>query len=104
MKARSPKRQAAREKLVLRLYVAGDASNGVVARDNLRAVLARYPTEPVQLEVVDVVKDPDRGLRDGVVITPLLVKVTPAPTRRVVGNLRDEATLLAALDLGKASS
>jgi len=99
MSPRKANRADAGAKLVLRLYIAGDAPNGAAARDNLRAVLARYPDASVRLEIVDVMKDPERGLRDGVVLTPMLIKLTPAPTRRVVGNLRDETVVLAALDL-----
>jgi circadian clock protein KaiB len=101
MSARASKRVIPREGIVLRLYVAGNGPNSVAARDNLRTVLARHPGEAIHLEIVDVVEDPDRGLGDGVVVTPMLHKVSPPPARRIVGNLRDEAVLLAVLDLRK---
>jgi circadian clock protein KaiB len=92
----------ARPTIELRLYVAGDAPNSITARANLRLALARDPATVVRLEIVDVLADPERGLRDGVVLTPMLVRVTPVPSRRVVGTLRNEAALLSVIDLRDA--
>jgi hypothetical protein len=36
-----------------------------------------------------------------VLVTPLLVKVAPAPERRVAGNLQDETALVAGLGFGE---
>jgi hypothetical protein len=37
---------------------------------------------------------------DGILVTPMLVKVCPPPERRILGNLNDHGALLRALDLG----
>lgn len=81
--------------LTLRLYVVPDATNSTAARRNLDAFLAKLVDRSVDLEVVDVVADPDRALRDGVLFTPTLVKVHPGPEKWLVGNLTDEAALRA---------
>ena len=73
--------------LRLRLYVAGDAPNSLAALLNLRTALAALPADRVELEIIDVVSDPERGLRDNVFMTPMLVRYTPHPERRVLGNL-----------------
>ena len=92
------RRSARAERAVtLRLYVAGDGPNAVDARRNLEAFLAQHPDHDVQLEIIDVLRNPQRGLSDGVLVTPLLVKVAPAPERRVVGNLQDRTALVAGL-------
>lgn len=86
-------------RLKLRLYVAGDAPNSVAALTNLRKVVAGLPDDGVDIEIVDVVNDPARGLEDGVFVTPMLVKHEPPPERRVLGSLRDTHILLAALGI-----
>ena len=73
--------------LRLRLYMAGDAPNSVAALINLRATLATLPAGRVELEIIDVLQEPERGLRDDVLMTPMLVRHTPAPERRMLGNL-----------------
>src|SRR4051812_41317610 len=85
-------------RLRVRLYIAGDGPNSVAALSNLRTAIARSASaEDVEVEVIDVVKTPETGLRDGVFITPMLVRVQPAPERRLLGSLKDRASLLAAL-------
>ncbi|MNC93572.1 Circadian clock protein KaiB [compost metagenome] len=51
------------------------------------------------IEIVDVFKEPKRALEDGILMTPTLVKLAPAPVRRIVGTLGDSQTVLLALDL-----
>jgi circadian clock protein KaiB len=87
------------DRLQLRLYIAGDAPNSVAAVSNLRAAVSHLPDDRLNLEVIDVVKTPHRGLADGVFVTPLLVKVEPPPERRVLGSLHDRTVLLAALGI-----
>jgi circadian clock protein KaiB len=83
--------------LCVRLYVAGDGPNSTAAVSNLKAVLARRPETTVDLEIIDVVADPERALREGILITPMLVRVAPTPKRRVLGNLQNRRILLEAL-------
>jgi circadian clock protein KaiB len=84
------------------LYVAGDSPNSVAALRHLRAMLARFPEAPAELEVVDVLTTPSASLRDGVLVTPTMIRKTPAPERRIIGNLSDSSALLAVLGLGGA--
>ena len=88
--------------LSLRLYVAGESPNSVQARINLRAALAASHQTDVNLEVVDVLIHPERGLEDSVLVTPTLIRLAPAPERRVIGNLHDRDALLAGLGIGAA--
>ena len=85
--------------MILRLYVAGDGPNSTAAVANLKAVLAQHPEHGVELEIIDVVTDPDRGLRDGIFVTPIVVKVAPPPERRILGNLENRGVLRSVLGL-----
>jgi circadian clock protein KaiB len=53
----------------------------------------------VDLEIIDVLIDPKRALRDRILMTPMLVRLEPAPERRVLGNLSNRAALLDLLAL-----
>jgi circadian clock protein KaiB len=68
-----------------------------VALANLRDALEHRPAHLVDLEVVDVLQVPERGPRDGVLLTPMLVRLEPLPERRLLGSLSDRALLLATL-------
>jgi circadian clock protein KaiB len=82
-----------------RLYVADDSLNSSQAIANLRALcLARLPGRHV-IDIVDVLAHPARALADSVFMTPTLLKLSPAPERRIVGNLSQTRRLLEALGL-----
>jgi circadian clock protein KaiB len=88
--------------LKLRLYVVGDSPNSVAALRHLRALLAAYPSRKVDLEIVDLLKQPELGVRDGVLVTPLMIKLAPAPERRIFGTLKDTDALMSVLGLAEA--
>lgn len=96
--------QGAKHPLQIRLYVAGDAPNSVAAVSNLRTVVSGLPDNEVDIEIVDVVQTPERGLKDGVFVTPMLVKLAPHPERRVLGNLQNRQQLLSALGIDGRTS
>jgi circadian clock protein KaiB len=85
-----------RPKLRLRLYVAGVAPNSVRAIANARAMCNAHFVDHA-LEIVDLMIEPDRALADRVIVTPTLLKLSPAPTARVIGDLSDSVKLRSAL-------
>ena len=82
-----------------RLYVAGDAQNSVEAIANLTALCRKYLPGLYNIEVMDVFLEPARAATDGVFMTPTLVKLAPAPTRTIIGNLSQTGVVLQALGL-----
>lgn len=90
---------APQTRLELILYVAGKSPNSQQARLNLDAIFReRLPEDRWTLEVVDLFESPLRALEDQILVTPTLVKRNP-PVVRIVGNLSDRQTVLAALGL-----
>jgi circadian clock protein KaiB len=82
-----------------RLYVAGDALNSAQARANFAAICRTHLLDRYDVEIVDVFREPKRALADGVLMTPTLIKLTPAPVQRVVGTLSQVPVVLQALGL-----
>lgn len=89
-------------RLRVRLFLAGTSPNSIAALANLRAVLSEFAHHHVDLEVFDVLTDADQAARDGVFITPMLIKAEPLPERRILGRLQDRAMLVGALGLSEA--
>jgi circadian clock protein KaiB len=79
------------------LYVAGHAPNSLRAIANIRAVCAEHFASTHDLEIVDLLEQPRRGLADGIIVTPTLLRLQPLPVQRVIGNLSDTSQLLLAL-------
>jgi circadian clock protein KaiB len=88
-----------RKRFKFRLYVAGDAQNSGLAVTNLNALCREYMLDRFEIEVVDVFREPKRALADGIFLTPTLVKLAPAPVRRIVGTLSQRQPVLVALGL-----
>jgi circadian clock protein KaiB len=84
----------------LRLYVAGNAPNSLQATANARAICAEHFPSCHEIEIVDLLKEPLRALDDGVLVTPTLLKLSPLPAQRVIGNLSDSAQVLLLLGGG----
>jgi circadian clock protein KaiB len=83
----------------LRLYVAGDALNSAQAVANLGLLCRAHLPDRHEIEVVDVFREPQRALVDGIFMTPTLVKLAPLPVRRIVGTLSHQQIVLQALGL-----
>jgi circadian clock protein KaiB len=82
-----------------RLYVAGDALNSAQAIVNLAALCRTHLPGRHEIEIVNVFREPQRALTDGIFMTPTLVKLAPGPPRTIVGTLSDAQPVLHALGL-----
>jgi circadian clock protein KaiB len=85
--------------LRLRLYIAGNAPNSVIAIANVRAMCDEHYAAGHALEIVDLLLHPARALIDEIIVTPTLLKLSPLPSRRMVGNLSDTRQVLLTLGL-----
>ncbi|MGE0490509.1 MAG: circadian clock KaiB family protein [Vulcanimicrobiota bacterium] len=88
--------------VVLTLYVAGSGARSSKTIANLRRICEQH-LDRHQLEVVDVRENPQRAEDEMVLMTPTLVRQSPGPQRRVVGDLSDTEAVLFGLDLSSSS-
>jgi circadian clock protein KaiB len=84
---------------VFRLYVTGNAPNSLLAIANLNELCQRHLAGRHRVEIIDLRREPQRALADGIMITPTLVKMSPGQEVRVMGSLSDHAVLTANLGL-----
>ena len=82
-----------------RLYVAGDALNSAQALTNLTALCRAHLRDRHIIEVIDVFKNPQRALDDGIFMTPTLLKLAPLPIRKIVGTLSQVQPVLQVIGL-----
>jgi circadian clock protein KaiB len=55
--------------------------------------LANFPDHH-RIEIVDLLQNPQRGLADGIMVTPTLMKIAPEPKQMIMGNLSDVPRVL----------
>jgi circadian clock protein KaiB len=82
-----------------RLFVAAHAKTSTQAISNLQMLCRTYLPGCHEVEIVDVFKEPNLALAQGVFMTPTLVRLAPAPERRIVGTLGQTQLVLQALGL-----
>lgn len=75
------------------LYIAGDAPNSRIAKDNLRRLCEQVQQHTVEVEVIDVLQTPEIALKNGIFVTPALQITEPAPGVLLFGNLNDSEVL-----------
>jgi len=83
----------------LRLYVTGRSPLSLRAMQNLRQVCEEYLADRYRIEVIDLLEDPRLAADDQILAVPTVVRKTPHPARRIVGDLSDTTRLLAGLQL-----
>jgi circadian clock protein KaiB len=86
-------------KYVLRLFIAGLTPRSQRALENLRVICDQHLAGRYQIEVVDLHQSPGRAHDEQIIATPTVVKVVPAPVRRIIGDLSEVDKVLRGLDL-----
>jgi len=89
----------AQKRYVLHLYVTGMLPNSVRAIENIKAICEKYLKDRYELEIIDIYQQPDLALSEQIVAIPLLVKKTPFPPERMIGDLSDIEKVVTVLGL-----
>lgn len=89
---------------VFRIYLAGGAANSVRALANLYAICRQHFPDSHRIEVIDILQEPMRALAEAILVTPTVVRVSPAPELQIIGNLSDEEEVLRALGLPQTTT
>lgn len=84
---------------ILRLYVTGKTPKADVAIANLRRICEEELNHRYELEIVDVLEQPQAAEDDKIMATPTLIKRLPPPLRRVIGDLSDKHKVLLGLEV-----
>ncbi len=88
----------------LRLYVAGHTPRSSVALVNLERLCAAHLAGRHTIEVIDLLAQPGRASADGIIAVPTMVRCSPLPRRKFIGDLSDTGRILHGLDLPEEAS
>ena len=83
----------------LRLYVSGSTLKSARAVLNIKRICEEYLKNSYHLEVIDVYQQPDLARGDQIVAVPTLIRRSPLPQRKLVGDLSNTEKVLLGLDL-----
>ena len=91
--------QIAHQHFVLRLFVAGSTIRSARAIQTMRQICDTYLKGRHDLQVLDLYQNPEAAGCEQIVAVPTLIRVLPAPLRRIIGDLSDQQRVLASLDI-----
>ncbi|MBE3064539.1 MAG: circadian clock KaiB family protein [Spirochaetes bacterium] len=87
-------------KYVLRLYVSGSTLKSALAVENIKRICEQYLKNRYNLKVIDIYQQPNLARDEQIVAVPTLIKRSPPPLRRFIGDLSNLKRVLFGLDLG----
>jgi circadian clock protein KaiB len=87
------------EKYVLKLYITGKTPRAERAIATLQRICEEELNGKYKLHIVDVLEHPQLAEDDKILATPTLIKMLPAPLRRIIGDMSDTEKVLLGLDV-----
>jgi circadian clock protein KaiB len=83
----------------LRLYVAGQTPKSVLALTNLKQICEEHLLGRYEIEVIDLLENPQLAKGDQILALPTLVRRLPEPIKKIIGDLSNKERVLVGLDL-----
>ncbi|MDE2450665.1 MAG: circadian clock protein KaiB [Gammaproteobacteria bacterium] len=90
------------ERFVLRLYIAGQTPKCVRAFTNLKQICEEHLANRCQIEIIDLLQNPQLARGDQILAVPTLVRQLPQPVKKIIGDLSNTERVLVGLDLRRA--
>ena len=87
------------EVYVLKLYITGMTPNCRRAVENVKCICEKHLTNRYQLEIVDMYQAPEMAKEDQIIASPTLVRKSPGPIKRLIGDMSNTEKVLKGLDL-----
>jgi circadian clock protein KaiB len=91
------------EKWELRLYVAGQTPKSIAALANLNRICEEKLAGRYRIEVIDLLRNPQRAREDQIFAIPTLVRKVPVPLRKIIGDLSNTERTLVGLGIRSSS-
>jgi circadian clock protein KaiB len=88
------------EENIFLLYISKQSRASVEAEAMLRSICSEYLTgSKCQIEIIDVLAEPDKAEEAGIMAIPTLIRKSPLPACRLIGALTIKSRVLAGLGI-----
>lgn len=84
---------------VLRLYVAGQTPRSIRSIANIKRICDEHLRGRYVLDVIDLYQQPQLAHDHQIIVVPTLIRISPPPVRRIIGDLSNTERVLARLEL-----
>ena len=83
----------------MRLYVAGQTPKSILACTNLKEICEEHLQGRYEIEIIDLLDNPQLAAGDQILAVPTLVRRLPEPIKKIIGDLSNTERVLVGLDL-----
>jgi circadian clock protein KaiB len=83
----------------LRLYIAGQTPKSLLALTNLKRICETHLSGRYEIEIIDLLQNPQLASGDQILAVPTLVRRLPEPITKIIGDLSNTERVLVGLDL-----
>lgn len=90
------------EKMNLQLYISGMTENSIMAIQNITKLCDKYrggDVGHIDLEVIDIYKNPAAASEQEIVFSPSLIRQTPLPKKILIGDLSNTQKVIHGLGI-----
>ena len=88
---------------LFQLYVVGRSPRGLTTFGNLKRICEVHLPGRYTIEVIDLHTNPGLAAENRIIAVPTLIRRSPEPVRRIIGDLSNTAKVLVGLDLKEAA-
>ncbi len=83
--------------------MAGQTPKSMAAFENLKKICADHLNNQCEIQVIDLLKNPQLAEGDQILAIPTLVRKLPVPFRKIIGDLSNTERVLIGLDIKPGS-
>ncbi|MEO7306683.1 MAG: circadian clock KaiB family protein [Ferruginibacter sp.] len=85
--------------LVLQLYVSGMSVKSMEAIGNIKQLCDEHLQGAIDLEIIDLYKNPELAIEQQIVFSPSLIKQLPLPKKTLIGTFADTEKVIKGLGI-----
>jgi circadian clock protein KaiB len=85
----------------LQLFVSGASPNSLKAIANFKRICEEHISGRYDLEIIDIYQQPLMAKQEQIIALPLMIKLSPSPVKRLIGDMSDTQKVLKGLGLEK---
>ena len=87
------------KEFMLRIYVAGETEKSKRAIEKLKELCEEHLKGKYEIEVIDLMKNPQLAAGDQIFAIPTVVRKLPTPIKKLIGDLTATEKVLVGLDI-----
>jgi circadian clock protein KaiB len=81
------------------LFVSGMSVKSGHAIENLKKICEKHLANSFEIEIVDISRDKEKAVAHQIIAIPTLIRITPGPSKMILGDLSDTTKVLRILDI-----